>query len=177
MPEIKPYLLEKSEYLVDLIDALENAVEKNDEKESTEIVKNLNDLGNELVELLLNLKDDDKAYAYFMLGSLCSALRMWPEAEDAYVHALESWPDHVGILNELFVAQYELGKYELAQQTMQKSIEFGGETPEMVHNLAAATWQMGKHAEAKMILFGAMAKYPHERMIYELMNDFDNAGK
>lgn len=177
MPEIKPYLLQKSEHLVDLIDALENAVSRNDETDSTETVAKLNQLGNELVELLLNLTGDDRAFAHFMLGSLCSSLRMWSEAEDAFVHALEVWPDHVGILNELFAAQYELGKFDEAKETVQKSISFGGETPEIVHNLAAATWQIGDHAQAKMILFGAMAKYPHEQMIIDLMNDFDEAGK
>ena len=177
MPEIKTYLLEKSEYLVDLIDALEDAVSKNDEAVSTETVKELNKLGNELVELLLNLQGDDKAYASFMLGSLCSSLRMWAEAEDAYLQALETWPDHVGILNELFVSQYELAKYKEAKSTIEKSIEHGGETAEMIHNLAASTWQMGNRAEAKMILFNAMAKFPRERMIYELMNDFDKASE
>lgn len=177
MPEIKPYLLQKSEHLVDLIDALEDAVNRNDENDSTETVAKLNQLGNELVELLLNLSGDDKAYAHFMLGSLCSSLRMWVEAEDAFNQALEVWHDHVGILNELFIAQYELGKFEEAKSTVQKSIKFGGETPEIVHNLAAATWQTGEQAQAKMILFGAMAKFPNERMIIELMNDFDEAGK
>jgi tetratricopeptide (TPR) repeat protein len=175
--DIKPYLLEKSDSLVDLMEELEIAVGNNDETESTAVVKKLNDLGNELVELILNLEDDDKAYAYFMLGSLCSALRMWPEAEDAYLHALESWSDHVGILNELFVSQYETGKYAEAKETVQKSIQYGGETPEMIHNLAAATWQLGNKAEAKLLLFNAMAKYPKERIIFELMNDFDEAEK
>ena len=45
----------------------------------------------------------------------------------------------------------------------------------MVHNLAAATWQLGEKADAKMLLFNAMAKYPKERIILELMNDFDQA--
>lgn len=175
--EIKPYLLEKSDVLVDLMEELEAAVAANNEIESTSAVKKLNDLGNELVELILNLEGDDKAYAYFMLGSLCSTLRMWAEAEDAYLHALETWPDHVGILNELFVSQYETGKYAEAKETVQKSIQFGGETPEMIHNLAAATWQLGQQAEAKMLLFNAMAQYPKERIILELMNDFDQAEK
>lgn len=172
--EIKPYLLEKSEYLVDLMEELDTAVEQNNEEESTLAVKKLNDLGNELVELILNLESDDKAYAHFMLGSLCSALRMWPEAEDAYLSALETWPDHVGILNELFVAQYEMGKFESAEKTIQESIQHGGETPEIIHNLAATNWQMGKKAEAKLILFNAMAKYPNDRNIMVLMNEMDN---
>ncbi|NCP83565.1 MAG: hypothetical protein GW823_01430 [Bacteroidetes bacterium] len=173
--DIKPYLLEKSDVLVDLMEELDTAVANNDEAVSTSVVKALNDLGNELVELIINLDGDDKAYAYFMLGSLCTSLRMWAEAEDAYLHALETWPDHVGILNELFVSQYETGKYAQAKETVQKSIQYGGETPEMIHNLAAATWQLGEKASAKMLLFNAMAKYPKERIILELMNDFDQA--
>lgn len=174
MPEIKTYLLEKSEQLVDLMDALEAAVEKNDEEKSTAVVKQLNTMGNELVELVLNLEGDDKAYAYFMLGSLCSALRMWPEAEDAYLQALETWPEHVGILNELYAAQFELGKFNLAVETIQKSIQIGGETPDVLHNLAAATWQTGKKAEAKIMVMNALAKYPQSHSFYELLNDMDS---
>ncbi|TNE72949.1 hypothetical protein EP331_05790 [bacterium] len=175
MPEIKPYLIEKSEALVDLMEALEQAVEQNDEAKSTEIVKKLNDMGNELVELVINLKGDDQAYVNFMLGSLCSSLRMWPEAEDAYLQALKVWPDHVGILNELFAAQFELTKYDSAVETIKKSLEIGGETPDVLHNLAAATWQTGKKAEAKIIVMNAMAKYPQSHSFYELLNDMDQA--
>lgn len=173
--DIKPYLLEKSDYLVDLMEELESAVAENKEAESTATVKKLNDLGNELVELILNLEGDDKAYANFMLGSLCSSLRMWAEAADAYEQALVTWPDHVGILNELFVAQYEMGKYAEAEKTIKSSLQFGGETPEIVHNLAASTWQQGKKTEAKLILINAMAKYPNERSIVELLHEMDTS--
>lgn len=173
MPEIKPYLLEKSEDLVDLIEALELAVEKNDEEKSTEAVKKLNDMGNELVELIINLKDDDLAYAYFMLGSLCSSLRMWPEAEDAFKHSLKTWPDHVGLLNELFAAQFELSKFDEAVETIKKSIEIGGETPDILHNFAAATWQIGNKSEAKIILMNASAKFPNSQILHDLISDMD----
>lgn len=170
---IKEYLIERSEEMVDFIEELEQAIENNSEEESKQAVLKLNEVGNELVDLIPNLEGDDLAYGNFMMGSLCSTLRMWPEAAEAYEQALEKWPEHVGILNEYFVALYELKRFDEAVSTMKKSMEVGGETPDTIQNLAVAQVAAGKETEAKMTLFNGMAKYPDDNQLIHTMHQLD----
>lgn len=171
--DIKQHLLKRSEQMVDLIENLDTAIESNDEPASKEAVLKLNDIGNELVDLLPNLKGEDKAYGYFMMGSLCSTLRMWPEAADAYETTLDLWPDHVGVLNEYFVALYELQRYEEAIEMMKRSIGEGGETPDIIQNLAVAQAAANREREAKMTLINGMAKFPDDQGLRETLHSLD----
>jgi|GEM_PF-892414 tetratricopeptide (TPR) repeat protein len=170
---IKEYLIERSEEMVDFIEELDEAIEMNDEPDSKQAVLKLNDIGNELVDLIPNLEGDDLAYANFMMGSLCSTLRMWPEAAEAYEQALTTWPEHVGVLNEYFVSLYELKRFDEAVSIMKKSIEVGGETPDTIQNLAVAQLAAGQEAEARLTLMNGMAKYPDDNQLIHTMYELD----
>lgn len=170
----KQQLLDDSEHLVDLIYALEEAIERNDEGTSKALITEMDGLGGKLVDLIPALKGDDLAYAQFMLGSLCSALRMWPEAEKAYRLALDHWPDHVGILNELFTCLMQVEKYDEARKMLERSMEAGGETPELLQHYAAVQVRLDNIAGAKITLINCMARYPEDNHTKELMQEIEN---
>lgn len=171
--EIKKELIEESEYLVDLSEALDEAIEKNDEAASKEVIEKLDVFGSKLVQKLEKLEGEDKAYANFMLGSLCSTLRMWPQAEDAYKSALTHWPDHVGLLNELFISLVEQENYAEACEIIEKSIEHGGETPDVLQNYAVVLVRMDRMEEAKIQLINGMAKFPQDSGLPALLKEIE----
>ncbi len=171
--EIKKELIEESEYLVDLTEALDDAIEKNDEAASKEVIEKLDVFGSKLVQKLEMLEGDDKAYANFMLGSLCSTLRMWPQAEDAYKNALNHWPDHVGLLNELFISLVEQENYPEACEVIEKSIKHGGETPDVLQNYAVVLVRLDRMDEAKIQLINGMAKFPQDSGLQVLLNEIE----
>lgn len=170
---VKKQLLEDSEYLVDLIYALEEAIGREDEKSSEAVIRELDQLGGKLTDLIPDLEEDDSAFAWFMMGSLCSALRMWPEAEKTYRLALETWPDHVGLLNEFFICLMQMEKYDEAAEVIQKSIETGGETPELLQHYAAVLVKRGKTEEAKILLINCMARFPSDSHARELIDEIE----
>lgn len=159
---IKDQLLQESETLVDLSDELEEAIKKNDQNAADEVIHQLDAMGSVLVKRLDKLEGDDLAYANFMLGSLCTTLRMWPQAEESYKKAMDHWPDHVGILNELFLSLYEQDKYKEAEDIIKRSIEYGGETPDVLQNFAAVLVKLDRLEEAKVVLFNCTAKFPDD---------------
>lgn len=171
--DIKKELIKKSEYLVDLSESLEDAIQKNDEQESKGIIQKLDVFGSELVQKLGDLEGDDKAYANFMLGSLCSVLHMWPQAEDAYKKALDHWPNHVGLLNELFLSLVEQENYKEACETIEKSIKVGGETPDVLQNYAVVLVRLDRINEAKIQLIKGMAKFPQDQGLPALLNEIE----
>ncbi|HKJ46375.1 MAG TPA: hypothetical protein VJ991_11160 [Balneolales bacterium] len=170
---IKEQLLQESEKLVDLSEALEGAIEQNNQEAADKIIHELDAMGSKLVQQLEEVEGDDLAYVNFMLGSLCSVLRMWPQAEDSYYKALDQWPDHVGILNELFLSLYAQEKYEAAEDIIKKSIEHGGETPDVLQNYAAVLVKRDHLAEAKVVLFNSMAKFPDDQETREMLGELD----
>lgn len=171
---IKDWLLEESERLVDLIESLELAVNENDEVKSRSVVEELNELGNKLSDYLPNLTDEDKAFGHFMMGSLCASLRMWPETRYAFEVALDIWPDHVGLLNEYFICLFEQQDFDKAIQIIEKSKELGGETSEIIQNLAVACFYSGKVDRAKMELITAIAKYPDHQELQKTLYEIEN---
>lgn len=174
---MKDQLLRESEELVDLTEELEDAIEKNDQEAADKVIHQMDAMGSKLVNRLEILEGDDWAYANFMLGSLCTALRMWPQAEDSYKKALNHWPDHVGILNELFISLYEQEKYEEAIEIIKKSIEYGGETPDVLQNYAGVLVKLDRLQEAKVVLFNCTAKFPNDeesRSMLEMLDKMMN---
>lgn len=169
----KQQLLKDSEYLVDLSESLDQAIEENDEKASEELIHNLDEFGYKLVKKIETLEDDDLAYANFMLGSLCSTLRMWPQAEDAYKKALDHWPDHVGVLNELFVSLVEQENYEEACHIIEESITYGGKTPDVLQNYAVVLVRLNRFAEAKIELINGMALFPNDQGLPSLLKEIE----
>lgn len=169
----KQLLLQNSDHLVDLIYALEEALERNDESTSKSLINELDAMGGELVDLIPGLEGDDLAYAQFMMGSLCSALRMWPEAEKSYRLALDHWPDHVGLLNELFTCLMQVEKYDEAKEVLKKSMKTGGETPELLQQYAAVQVRTGDPAGAKITLINCMARFPGDPNTGELIREIE----
>jgi len=171
--KIKEELISKSEELVDLIEGFEEGIRQNDEEACRKISHQLDQIGFYLVDLIPKLSGDDFAYAQFMMGSLCSVLQMWPQAEEAYRKALEQWPDHVGLLNEYFICLMELEKYEEALSVIKRSIRHGGETPDVLQNQAAVLARMGKKDEAKVVLINSSAKFPNDTETREMLAELD----
>ena len=171
--KIKAELVGKSEELVDLIEGFEEGIRENDEEVCRKISHQLDQVGFYLVDLIPKLAGDDLAYAQFMMGSLCSVLRMWAQAEEAYSQALGHWPDHVGLLNEYFICLMELERYEEALNVVKRSITHGGETPDVLQNKAAVLAHLGKTNEAKMVLINSSAKFPDDIETREMLAELD----
>ncbi len=171
--KIKAELVQKSEELVDLIEGFEEGIRENDEEACRKISHQLDQVGFYLVDLIPKVTGDDFAYAQFMMGSLCSVLRMWPQAEEAYSEALGHWPDHVGLLNEYFICLMELERYEDALSVINRSIEQGGETPDVLQNKAAVLAHLGKTSQAKMVLINSSAKFPDDNETREMLAELD----
>jgi len=171
--KIKEELIRKSEELVDLIEGFEEGIRQNDEEACKKISHQLDQIGFYLVDHIPNLSGDDLAYARFMMGSLCSVLRMWPQAEEAYNKALEHWPDHVGLLNEYYICLMELERYEDALSVIKRSIKHGGETPDVLQNLAAVLARLGKTSEAKVVLINSSARFPDDAETREMLAELD----
>jgi WD40 repeat protein/tRNA A-37 threonylcarbamoyl transferase component Bud32 len=70
-------------------------------------------------------------------------------AREAAAAASEAQPNEAMILNTLGVAQYRVGDYETAVQTLTRSDELNGGIPEDVAFLAMTHWQLGNEDEAK----------------------------
>ena len=64
------------------------------------------------------------------------------------------WPEHVGLLNELFISLDALGLHEDARIVVERSIRIGGETPGCTTELRCPHWlNWTRIAEAKTVLF------------------------
>lgn len=174
IPTSKDQLIELSEEIVDISEYLDQAEEDQDEQTYTAHYRRLREIGELLVEAVEEIDGDDLAYARFMLGSVCNMLGYWAQAEEAYTKALEHWPDHVGLLNELFEAQMEQRKYEAAKQTIKKSIEHGGETPVILQNYAAVLIQLKELNKAKIVMINCVAKYPDDEQSRELLHQLED---
>lgn len=175
IPTDKQELLKLSEELVDISEYLDQAEELQDEKVYNKHYQRLRDIGELLVEAVEQVEGDDLAYARFMLGSVCNMLGYWAQAEEAYSLALRHWPDHVGLLNELFEAQMEQGKFAAAKETIQKSIRHGGETPVILQNYAAALIRLKELNQAKIVMINCVAKFPDDQQSRELLNHLEDS--
>ncbi len=171
--KIRQELIRKSEELVDLIEEFEEGIRKNDERACREATHQLDRIGFYLTDRIPGLSGNDLAYAQYMMGSLCSVLRMWPQAEEAYSKALETWPDHVGLLNEYFICLMELEKYEEALPIIRRSIGHGGAVPEVLQNHAAVLVHLGRVDEARMVLINSCARFPNDRETREMLAELD----
>ena len=157
---LKPGLLALSEEIVDLSDRLEKAEAGNDDREAYHCMKRLRGIGDELVDYLQQAGGEDLAFARFMMGSVCSLLGFWGQAELSYREALETWPDHVGLLNELFDALVAQRKYAEAETVIRQSIRHGGETPLLLRNLAAVLVHLKRINEARIVMINCTARFP-----------------
>lgn len=171
---VKQELLAISERLVDLSDELDRLREAKDETGYAKIIRELRGFGDRLVDHLKSVEGDDRAFANFSLGSLCSILGYLHQAEKSYRDALEHWPDHVGLLNELFDCLMEQKKYGPAKTIIEKSIKHGGETPVILQNYAVVLTHLKKLDEAKIVMFNCMAKFPDNARSRELLESITN---
>ncbi|AXI99403.1 Tetratricopeptide repeat-containing protein [Cyclonatronum proteinivorum] len=177
MTELKKHLLKLSEEIVINSDRLDEIEFEEQSSERFEIFRSLRSIGDELLELIENANPDadDRAFAQFALGSVCALLGYYDKAEAAYDEALAHWPDHVGILNEATDVLVELGYFQKAKRFIQRSIKHGGETPDMLYNLASVTAHIGDTAEARIILINTLAKFPHDAGCRALLEELDKA--
>ncbi|MEX1122614.1 MAG: tetratricopeptide repeat protein, partial [Balneolales bacterium] len=155
---VKQQLLSISERLVDLSEKLDQLREAEDETGYAALTKELRDIGDSLVDYLKTVEGDDRTFTHFTLGSLCSMMGYMHQAENSYREALAGWPDHVGLLNELFDCLMEQNKYAPAKEIIERSIRHGGETPTILQNYAVVLTHLKKLNEAKVVMFNCMAK-------------------
>ncbi len=173
MADIKQKLIERSERIVDISERLDELEFSEDTNEKQSLFSELKEIADSMLELKPGANKDDEAYINFALGSVCSLLGYFDKAEEAYDEALAHWPDHVGILNEAFDVLVETGKYEKAKKYIERSIEHGGETPDVLYNYASLTAHMGNIDEARIILINALAKFPTDKGCRALLEELD----
>ena len=173
-PPDKQELITLSEEIVDISEALDQATENVDEHTYAARYKRLREIGEILVDAIEKIEGHDLAYARFMLGSVCNMLGYWAQAEEAYIKALEYWPDHVGLLNELFEAQMEQRKYTDAKETIERSIKHGGETPVILQNYAAVLVQLKELKQAKIVMINCVARFPDDAQSRQLLDQLEN---
>jgi tetratricopeptide (TPR) repeat protein len=160
--ELKSQLIDLSDSIVDLIELMETSDEQTELHKIHRASKELHHLGDHLLEYRKQANGDDLAFILFMLGSVCYSLGYLEKAAEAYSDALKTWPDHVGLLNEYFLALVDLKQYSDAYEIIQKSIKYGGETPDVLQNMATVLVHLNRIAEAKSVLFNCMAKFPND---------------
>ncbi len=173
---VKKKLLQLSETIVDLSDEMDEADAEKDERKLHASMQQLRRIGDELVDYLDQTTGDDHTFARFMMGSVCSLLGFWQQAEESYRMALKKWPDHVGILNELFDALVAQRKYEEAVKVIRTSITHGGETPQILRNYAAVLVHQKKLNEARILMINCIAKFPDDQESREFLSKLEMTG-
>lgn len=173
MSEHKAYLIDQSEKVVDLQQKLEAARAADDRDACELIFAELEKIGDDLTGLNPTIEGDDLAYSNFMLGSICAIMGLWTHAEQAYEQALNHWPEHVGLLNEMAECQFELGNYSNAAIYLEHSIKIGGQTPVLLHDLAVAHAWNGDLPKARITLMNGMARFPHDTTLTEALKELD----
>ncbi len=173
MSTLKPILLEISERLVDLTDAVRGPEDAVTDARRHEIRMELRSIGDRLVGFLDHATGDDRTFLMFMLGSLSAALDLWDKADYAFAEARKDWPDHVGLLNEHYYTLIQLSRYPEALDTVEASIRIGGETPDLLQAKAIALAYMNRLAEAKAVMFTCIAKYPNDASSHETLAEID----
>lgn len=171
--DLKSRLIELSEKIVDLIEVMETADEQTELHKIHRASKELHHIGDELLSFRSGTSGDDHAYVHFMLGSVCFQLGYLEKAADSYSEALALWPEHVGLLNEYFLTLIDLERYSEAYEVIQKSIKFGGETPDVLQNMATVLVKLNRVPEAKAVLFNCMAKFPNDIESQQLLAELD----
>lgn len=172
---VKQELVELSERLVDLSENLDRAESEDREKDYARAHQQLRRLGDQLVDYIETTQGDDHAFAHFMMGSLCSMMGYNIRAEESYRIALNRWPDHVGVLNELFECLYEQGKYAEARKIIERSMHHGGETPVIMRNYAAVLVQLKQINKARIVMFNCLARFPQDQESREFLEQLDTA--
>lgn len=170
---VKNRLLELSERIVDCIDTIENTDSQENPNKVKKASKELHHIGDELLIQKAEAENENLAFINFMLGSICYQLGYLEKAAESYQVALDFWPEHVGILNELFLTLIDLQKLEEAYLTIQLSIKYGGETPDVLQNMATVLVQMDRIPEAKAVLFNCISKFPNDHESQVLLNQLD----
>jgi tetratricopeptide (TPR) repeat protein len=170
---VKNQLIELSERIVDCIETIENTDSQENPNKVKKASKELHHIGDELLLKKAEAEKENLAYINFMLGSVCYQLGYLEKAEESYREALEFWPEHVGILNELFLTLVDLQKFDEAYLTIQLSIKFGGETPDVLQNMATVLVQLDRIPEAKAVLFNCISKFPNDHESQVLLNQLD----
>jgi len=170
---LKDTLLSISEKIVDLGENLEAADPQTEPHKIRKATTALRHLGDELLGYEKETSGEDQAYVRFMLGSVCQMLDYHEKAVDMYRKALKVWPDHVGLLNELFVSLDALKHYEDARIVIERSIKIGGETPDVLQNFATILVKLNRIAEAKTVLFNCISKFPDDVDSHRFLNELD----
>jgi len=173
---VKNRLIQLSEEIVDLSEMLEAAEAGKEEQKAHASARRLREIGDELVDHLADTTGDDLAFARFMMGTVCSLLGFWNNAEMSYRDALSHWPDHVGILNELFDALAAQNKYAEAEEVITKSIKYGGETPLILRNYAAVLVHQKKLNEAKVVMINCIARFPDDQESRKFLQMLESTG-
>jgi len=173
---VKQKLLHLSEQIVDLSDEMDRADADEQEDRLHQAMQQLRRIGDQLVDYIEQTSGDDHAYAHFMMGSVCSLLGFWQRAEESYRIALESWPDHVGLLNELFDALVAQTKYAEAEPVIRSSIRHGGATPFILRNHAAVLVHLKRLNEARIVMFNCIARFPGDEESRDFLEKLEKNG-
>lgn len=173
MAEHKEHLLKLSESIVDLGETLESADPQTEANKIRKATTALRHLGDDLLRLEKETSGDDQAFVRFMLGSVCQLLDYHEKAVEMYRKALRVWPDHVGLLNELFLSLDALEQYEDARIVIERSIKIGGETPDVLQNFATILVKLNRVAEAKTVLFNCISKFPDDADSHRFLRELD----
>lgn len=173
MSELKDTLLSISEQIVDLSESLETADPQTEPHKIRKATNALRHLGDDLLRHEKESTGEDQAYVRFMLGSVCQLLDYHEKAVEMYRKALKVWPEHVGILNELFISLDALEHFEDARIVIERSIKIGGETPDVLQNFATILVKLNRIAEAKTVLFNCMAKFPDDLESQRFLRELD----
>ncbi|MDI6400479.1 hypothetical protein QLX67_00595 [Balneolaceae bacterium ANBcel3] len=169
--DLKLRLLELSEKIVDLSDRLSEAESLGETGKSYRLTGDLKEVGSQVEDLLTQARDDDRTFALFMLGSVYAMTGYIARAEEKYRQALSSWPDHVGLLNELFDVLVLQEKYAEAENILESIIQFGGETPLVLRNKAGLFAKMGKEEEAAQTLAYSRSLFPEDTQTLEVLEN------
>lgn len=173
MPELKETLLELSEKIVDLNELMESADPQTEPHKIKKASTGLRHIGDDLLRYEKETSGEDQAYVRFMLGSVCQLLDYHEKAVEMYRKALKVWPEHVGLLNELFISLDALELHEDAKIIIERSIRIGGETPDVLQNFAATLVKLDRIAEAKTVLFNCISKFPDDIESQRFLRELD----
>lgn len=171
----KERLIELSERIVDISDQLDELEFEDEAEQRQELHDELRKIGDQLLHYLSDEENqsDENAFIHFALGSVCSLIGYFEKAEESYREALKHWPDHVGLLNEAFDNYVVLKKFDKAREMIERSIKYGGETPDVLYNYASLVSHTGNISEARIILINALAKFPSDKGCRALLMELD----
>lgn len=114
-----------------------------------------------------------QAYVWGNLGVLYSRLKLWKEAEVAYLQGLSVEPTHLTLMNNLSYLYRQTGNKELADKYSRLAQKYRESNPFFQFSLAQSAFEEGNYLAAEALISRAIKLQDNDARFYELAAAID----